>query len=499
MSHKELLMNMKFSKMIFATVFLISLPIVAQEPQQSSPINVFLRSLPRHSIVDATSLSLYKFLDAIHTNLMKMIQGAMKEKNNKATTALVAAYTTTEKAQELLKDIINDFNDYRFSYNPDIEMRFRTLCDYFDQCDFTDMEPWRLRSFNKSVQEFDEYITVYCMERKQFLCKEDVSLFEKISALDHILMLGIVRADYFDIKFSDKILDWTVCRPWEFMCDHPWLTASVIGISAALFAYYLYTRPYTYTNENPKYTVSQTCGVPQRGGATCGYYALLHALIERNAKTPDEAQALIQKARSMPDLLKPWMDSVTQQRKATQKESDQKSSRKVKSDEVGAGWVDSNNISNILETPVLVQQVTQPLFADGRKVETDHIVVTDRIPGVPTLIATSAGVTAEDSEHAQEAGLLQGISDSAMRFGTEGQHPEHIVLCFPGSSGRGHWAMVQITHNPQAQNQVEAHIIDSIPENRWGNRTGSHYITALLDFFTRLMLPAAQQTAKKQS
>ncbi len=101
------------------------------------------------------------------------------------------------------------------------------MCNCLKEVELGEIESRHVRLLEKEVKKFNQYITLYCISRKDFLSQGDLSLFNKLSKFNQILILSLLRDDYFDIGFFSTLSDLVIHQPMEFAADHPWLTALI--------------------------------------------------------------------------------------------------------------------------------------------------------------------------------------------------------------------------------------------------------------------------------
>ena len=105
------------------------------------------------------------------------------------------------------------------------------------------VHPWNLRCQLQGVKQFNQYLMNYCISRKDFLEVEDLKLFDKITKFNQILMLCILRDEYFDVGIDDKFIDTCFHRPMEFILRNKIFAVSVpITIIGCLVGYWYLNR-----------------------------------------------------------------------------------------------------------------------------------------------------------------------------------------------------------------------------------------------------------------
>ena len=207
-----------------------------------------------HKAITLSDLHLYKILLNVKNNIDRLVSDVVAENNeqeNEELKAFLSARDLTQDALVLFEQIVTDLNDACFSYNPELEYRFVKMCNHLRDVEIDDFRPHHIRSLEKEVKKFNQYITLYCISRKDFLAKEDLSLFNTLSKFNQILILALLREDYFDIGVMATLADWFVHQPVEFVSDHPILTTVVAAAIIGSVGYYFY-------NEHTKKKASTT-------------------------------------------------------------------------------------------------------------------------------------------------------------------------------------------------------------------------------------------------
>ena len=432
-----------------------------QKAEQKST-ELTARAVPRHAIV-VSELNLYKLLYAASKNIDEVVKDSLVKQDDSGdqSKAFLIALDLVNEAMQLMEQVVAAINKQAFSFNPDIEYHFLKVCNYPKDVDMEDLAPRHIRDVRQRVKKFNQYVTLYCINHKNFLGEEDLALFNKILRFNHILLLCILREDYFDISILSLLMDTIVFQPWEFICKHPYLVMTVVAIIiAAVIYFYVYPRWFSLRNLNKEYDVMQVEGARQNDGSSCGYYGLLHALINRNAKNEEERQQLLERIKNNPDVIKPWRDHMDAIR-AEFMEVGIPSDRKDPFESINL--LDSYQIAAIRDDHALVNKVMQPLL--GRPADVSNVVVVDTFAG--------DGVYNKKTEKMMNVHNNQKeqiIRDSVQNLQEE-SIPQHVVLRIPG-----HWIAVSVESDDNKRHGIQARIINSTR----GNVTNNSKVSRLL-------------------
>jgi len=452
--------------------------ICAQQPQQptecvdesasleqkksSGPLlKAWLRALPRKPIVLA-NLSLYKLLDLIRFNIDHVLHDDVGNINTdgKKGKELFTALGVADEALRLMGAIVDDLNAGSFSYNPEIEYQFLKVCNFLKDVDLTEIEPSHIRALKDHVKKLNHYVTLYCLSRKEFLRKEDLELFNKMSKFNQILTLCLLNEDYLDIDFIDKALDVMIYRPLEVMSDHPYITMLTIAViaAAAVGYFYVYPRWFGSQNLNKDYDVTQLEGALQNDGSSCGYFAIVHEVINKNAKNEQDAQRMLELFKANPEtILQPLKQFIEEKRQRaidTQKRNGNSATNKMLP---GKGLIDDDEITLILNNQQLMNHISQTFNCGALKV--DNVAVVSRF----------------DSNVLLTDPTYQAFEDSVNKL-KQSNIPQHIVL----NTG-GHWVGVSIYPDNTKKHGIRIDVVNSMP---W-NITDAAPVNDLLRYYAR--------------
>jgi ubiquitin C-terminal hydrolase len=188
----------------------------------------------------AAELNLYGLLRLVVANIDNMSKQLMLESapNVERQTMLGAAFQLANESIKLFAAIVEGFNKGGFYYNPELKYRFITVCNAIDIQ--SPIEPCDLRGLSSQVKTFCRQVKAYSNSHKGFLSKEDCELSDKIINLGNALTSGLLRDEFFDIDWADRLVDWTVHRPAEFVADNKELviTLGIVSIAALGWWYY---------------------------------------------------------------------------------------------------------------------------------------------------------------------------------------------------------------------------------------------------------------------
>lgn len=524
---KHILMTTKMQRILWGMIFLMlaSLSVTSvqatlselsdipgERSSDSHEFRVGGKANPRKKIVVST-LSMYQLLVTIQSNINGFLKEILikddadhvdaEEVERKQNLSLAARFAAD--AITLLDKIVFDLNRQCFSYNPEIEYHFIKMCNTLKDVEFASIEPYQIRAQLEQVKQFDQYLKLYCLSRKDFLNKADMDLFNKITKFNEMLMLCLLNEDYFEIGFIDTCLDYTLHRPWELMCEHPYVTATVVlTVAAAVGYFYVYPWWIRYDNNNKEFNVQQDHGLKQ-GPADCGYYGLLHALIRRNAGSEEEFNAMIARAKGQDNLLQPWKDEIARQREdfIAQQRQAGRSADDIVGMRRGSDWVVDVEIQRILNNANLVHQVMLPVLGGDahRHVALDNIVVVQVVNNNVDQQAQRAfqhrqqrayrdaqadaihdrlARAETDAQKAELRGKLQDLLQPAQEgnvdvegFAVAGDNAfidqirrnnvaQHITLHLQDVD---HWVTVSVEPDPESRHGIRAKIVNSMNRN----------------------------------
>lgn len=419
---------------------------------------------PRREIV-VSDLCLNQLLETIQANINSFLkeilikdETTVKPHDIERKQNLSLAVRFAAEAITLLEDIVYDLNMQCFSYNPEIEYHFIKMCNILKDVEFASIEPYQIRAQLEQVKQFDQYLKLYCLSRKDFLNRPDMDLFNKITKFNEMLMLCLLNEEYFQISFFDRCLDYAVHRPWELMCEYPYQTAAVgVVVAAAVGYFYVYPWLMRYDNNNKDFNVQQDHGLKQ-ANADCGYYGLLHALIRRNAANEEEFNAMVARAKAQDNLLQPWKEAIGLD-----------------------NWIEQPDIERILRNEALVNRVMQPIVGEGKNVIRDNVVVVARNLADP---AARRAAVLEEHARLQRMRRAQGlpvepppandqIEDLVANVLPEGDRnqpfinqlrrnnvPQHVVLRV-----NRHWITVSVEADPESPHGIRGKIVNSMHAN----------------------------------
>jgi hypothetical protein len=180
----------------------------------------------------ASDLYVYTVLVAVRTHIAEYLKTADIESVTAKSKVFLAASELTDEAINLLGQIVDDLNAHCFAYNPEIECRFIKMCNMLKDIEVESIAPHHIRQFAAQVKQFNQYLTLYCLSRKDFLAKEDLELSSKMSKFNQILMFILSNDNFFNIGFFSTLVDFSVYRPMELVRKHP--VASTIIVAALI-------------------------------------------------------------------------------------------------------------------------------------------------------------------------------------------------------------------------------------------------------------------------
>ena len=213
----------------------------------------------------ATTLNLYGLIQLVAANIDNQSKQLMLEStpNMDRQTVLGAAFQLATESMKLFVAIVDGFNKGGFYYNPELKYRFITVCNAIDIK--SSIEPCDLRRLNLQLKTFCRQVKAYSNSHKGFLSKDDGELSDKIINFGNALTSGLLREEFFDIDWADKVVDWTIYRPAEFVADNKELiiTLGIVSI-AAVGMWYLKKNDFDSTP--PQHPASAVVGLQNADG-----------------------------------------------------------------------------------------------------------------------------------------------------------------------------------------------------------------------------------------
>ncbi len=416
-----------------------------------------------------SELHLHKLLTIIKTNVQDLLKEFLmnKDDDSEMQKALFAASRLSEEALILMDDVVTELNANRCMYNPEIEYRFLKICTRLKDVPIGTIKPRHLRDLSSQLKEFNQFVTFYCLNRRDFLGSEDLAFFNKLTRFNHILLFCLLNEDYLGIDFFDSATDWVVFRPWEFACRHKVLTALVVASIAAAGGYYYYQNYYK-NRLNAVYFEGA-----RQSSAECGVYALVHAVAMSHAHDEQEAKELVERVKDRPlavanvkKIIGERVVPIRTQRARTMSRKDRVRLNKMQSTD----WLDIDELEPLVDDPVFVRAVARDLGITHEQVS----------PIVVIQNPEDIGVGASDNKDA--------ISESvhAFRNRTEPQTVMlHMVKNEPGA--RGHWIAISI--RPPEQGEKAAAVKPWVVDSMGGYHNDG--VARVLDVYHKRDVPAS--------
>jgi ubiquitin C-terminal hydrolase len=196
----------------------------------------------------ATELNLYGLLRLVAFNIDNQSKQLLLEASPSTDrqTMLGAAFQLATESMKLFAAIVDGFNKGGFYYNPELKYRFITVCNAIDIKE--PIEPCDLRRLSSQLKVFCRQVKAYSNSHKGFLSKEDGELSDKIINLGNALTSGLLREEFFDIDWADRLVDWTVHRPAEFVSDNKELVITLGIVSIAALGVWWYSEKKNASN-----------------------------------------------------------------------------------------------------------------------------------------------------------------------------------------------------------------------------------------------------------
>ncbi|MBY0353479.1 hypothetical protein K2W90_03880 [Candidatus Babeliales bacterium] len=269
-------------------------PSAAQIYQRKKSYNIVIEDLSLYkvlqgieSLIDINEQEATESDQQIHDNVVKFIQ----------------------ESKDLFSNIVDGFNSGCLSKNPEIKYKFVNLCNHFNGID--NIKPRHLRAFSIQMEKFNKAITEYCLKRKDNLTFDDLSLFNQIIRFNQQLAMCLEAEELFRISLLDDAVDFTIYRPWEFVCTHKLFVGATLLIIGGLITYF-YILPKLeehrrFKNLNRLFDVKQF-RVPAQSGFTCSFHALHNQLILSNGSSEEEIEKLLNDKDRLKEHLNAWTE-----------------------------------------------------------------------------------------------------------------------------------------------------------------------------------------------
>jgi len=401
-----------------------------------------VRQLAKKKIVSG-NLALYKILIGIKSNVNRMLLELLPQGNTNQDieNSLLSAASIIGEAIKLIDQIIDDLNSQCFFANPEIEYRFVNMCNFL--ADVTSVKSRHIRLLSEKVKQFNEYVTIYCINRKDFLERRDLELFNKITKFNQILVLCLLREEYFDIDFFDSLTDYMVYQPWEFVCKHKVLTS--IAVSAA-FGVGLYYGWHWYKSKNDIYNIITNIDGLKQNSADCGYFALIQGYLVSQETNKKKIEGILSKAKNQTDLIKPLKEKVMNDRKINKQKPDR------------GNWLKSDELIDLADSKEFKEVLNKLGMKNNNPT---NVVILEGIS--PEMLKSGIGVT---NDFAQSVNNLKN-------------GPQCVIVCdTPQGSGNklnidgaGHWWAVTIVPDEKSSYGLKAFVLDSLVGDQRNNPT----------------------------
>ncbi|MBX9831371.1 hypothetical protein K2X40_05410 [Candidatus Babeliales bacterium] len=267
-------------------------PSAAQIYQRKKSYNIVIEDLSLYKVlqgiellIDINEQEATAADQQIHDNVVKFIQ----------------------ESKELFNNIVDGFNTGCLSKNPEIKYKFVNLCNHFNGLE--NIKPRHLRAFSIQMEKFNRVITEYCLKRKDSLTFDDLSLFNQIIRFNQQLAMCLEAEELFRIDLWDDAVDFTIYRPWEFVCSHKLLVGATLLVIGGLITYF-YILPKIeeqrrFKNLNTIFDVKQF-RVPTQSGLTCSFHALHNQLVFSEGGSEEEIEKLINDKNLLKERLTAW-------------------------------------------------------------------------------------------------------------------------------------------------------------------------------------------------
>lgn len=452
----------------------------AQLDETGGPtVPVFEKNVEKNSI-DAKKLYLYQKLEDITTILST--HQLLGKANKQALPAKIfqEPLKLVRNTKDLLERIVVSFNAENLFYNPEIGYRFVNNCNFLR--DINEVCPHHIREYKKQLAKFDAYLQNYKLTRKDFLQSQDIELIDNIRLFNHHISCYMLRDEFFDICFADKVIDSVWYRPLEWIDRHPLLTTGII-ITAACFVGYFYVYPkyleWYYRNCNKDFDGKQLLGSGQNAGE-CALIALAHALIAASSDDEQTVQNRLNILKDNQDILDGWRQFITTRRApmlaqipvlqgqlaalqtagAGHEQEIVKITQDIASRSAvqGSSWLHGNEVQDLLQPAHITP------FLSRLGIGENPVNIIQRV----VVVESGRTLPGNSAEFARSIQAFRANS-----------HPQVVVL----NTG-GHWIALKLMPNTQARNNVFFWVIDSMPFND----TASSYVTNVLNTYTRLPL-----------
>jgi hypothetical protein len=396
-------------------------------------------------------LYLYQVLNDIKSLLLEQHDDLPDGQKAGEVKAFEGAISLIDGTIAALGSIVDAFNNGGLAYNPEIEYRFITMCNFLS--DIPEVQPRHVRNYKEHIEKFNDYVQKYRVCRKDFLKPSDLELIDKITHLNHRIKTYILRDEFLGICFADKVLDSVVYRPLDFMSKHPIIvTASVLVVLAAVTYFYVYpwVKSWWLKNRNQEYDVVQFEGVTQgMGTGDCAYFATAHAAILAACSSELEVQEKISLLHQHPEIIDGWHQVINQERETLR-------SRGIAGVMRGTGDLQEEEVAFLLQPQNLNPLLTQLGVTDVQAVR-DRIVVLSDINSIVSGQNVFDGlVNSVMALRRNNQAQIAILNTARANFDSQ----THRVV-----GGGMHWVAMKTIPDAQARHGFKIWAVNSVPYN----------------------------------
>ncbi len=131
---------------------------------------------------------------------------------------------------DLTESIIHRFENGMFSYNPGIWYQFLKICQSFKT--INELNPADIRDLAEKINSFNKKLNLYFKIRKQFFNESEISLCNDIKAFNLLLLGEVLKDDFLQFSFSEKLLDYIYYQPKKFIEEYRgfFIAGGIVGV-----------------------------------------------------------------------------------------------------------------------------------------------------------------------------------------------------------------------------------------------------------------------------
>lgn len=256
-----------------------------QASRESTTTQTSVSFSPKTRALTVEDLSINTMLTIIHENINQALINFSDVQNSSSLSddldtlqqqdqqkqVLVALQKFFDETTSLLSYIVHSvINTGVFKYNPDIEYKFINTYSCIDLSE--PVQPRHLRLLKNNIQNLNEYISNYCLTRKNHLSEQETVAFGAITKLNNSMLDCILKDEFMGIDYWDRLIDNCFYRPLEWVGANKRFFLFVSAVTIALIVYYYWSKKRSFLNNNTKFDVVQF-EVTDQNGNVCAYHA----------------------------------------------------------------------------------------------------------------------------------------------------------------------------------------------------------------------------------